>query len=266
MFSSKTQMTYHSVKKQPRSKYFKFGVSILLLMLFVVFWPTLRSLLVPVFAPVASQVGLTNTLLGKVFRSFDTTFTSKASLARENQSLALLVERLENELALRDGNSREVDTAVASVSSSSEPILVMYPLMRDMTTVYSSVLLSKGFRDGVVEGSLVFVRGRHAVCFISDVYVSTSLCTLFTAHQENTEGVIGSSTVFLSGNGGSSYTASVSQGEGVNVGDIVYLKENPLYTLGEVVRVDKDMQAAFWKVYVKSGYNPITSHAFYMSQ
>lgn len=259
-------MTYHSVKKQPRSKVFSFGLSIIGLFLFVVFWPTFRSLLLPVFEPVASKIGVSDTVIGKFFSSFDAAFTSKSKLEKENRALSLTIEHLENDLALREASLRQLGGVSLSGVPASTAVLVLHPLMRDVSTIYSTLLLSKGFKEGVQQGSLVYIRSRQAVCKITAVYTSTSLCTLFTSRDEITEGVVGSSTVFLSGAGGSSFTASIARGDGIKEGDVVYLKEDQSYTLGSVVKVDRDMQSAFWKVYVRGGYSPTSAHVFYSNQ
>jgi hypothetical protein len=101
---------------------------------------------------------------------------------------------------------------------------------------------------------------------VTEVYVNSSLCKLLSAYGETVEGVAGGVTVFMKGDGGSSFTADVSKDDVIHEGDVVYLKSDPTFALGEVREIRRDQQAAFWKIFIRSYYSPLTSSTFYASQ
>jgi cell shape-determining protein MreC len=259
-------MTYHSVKKKqtPRSLYI--GVSILLVFLFCFFWTSFRGVFIPIIVPLAERYGVAQTFVGKGIIALDDFFVSKKKIAKENRNLLLTIERLENELALSKSELKEYTTLVRDGVATSSIVVVMYPLVTDYGTMYSTVLLSKGFKSGITEGSLVYVRGRQAVCTVINVYTNSSLCKLFSGYGETTEAVVGSTTVYLKGDGGSAFIAEVPKEDSVKEGDAVYLKKDQSFIVGEVVHVERDAQSAFWKMYVKGAYNPLTSTLFYTNQ
>jgi cell shape-determining protein MreC len=189
-------------------------------------------------------------------------FTNKHTLIVKIRELEMNVEYLENELRERDGLLREL----GSNASSSIKTIAMYPLMKDRTEIYSTIVLSKGFKDGLTEGLLVYLRGRQPVCVLKEVHQKTSLCKLFSAHGEEIDGVVSSTTLFLKGDGGGSYVGEVPRETIIQNGDAVYLKSDETMILGTVVDVARDNQAAFWKVYVRGAYNPLTSTIFYTNQ
>jgi cell shape-determining protein MreC len=142
----------------------------------------------------------------------------------------------------------------------------MYPIAEDISKLYSTILLSKGYRDGIEKGGLVYVRGSYAVCDIVEVYDKTSLCELLSKGQRSIEGVTSSSTITLSllGAGGGNFTAEVPRGTQVGIGEKVFLRSDESYGLGTVVDVKDEEQVTGAKIYIKGEYNPVTSSIFYM--
>lgn len=259
-------MTYLSDRKKSRLQYKYYIVVVLVLGVIVYFWTGIRSALLPYSEPVAVKYGLSKSYTKAAPSSFFTFFSSKYTLASKNKELELSVERLENELALRNSKLRELYSIESNSISTSTRVIVMYPLLEDITSVYSTVLLSKGFKDGVTVDMVVYIRGRQPVCVIKEVYTSTSLCKLFSAYGESIEGVLGDVTLYVKGDGGGTYLADIPRGTVITDGDPVYLKRDQSMVLGNVVSVTRDDQAAFWKVYIRGAYNPTNSHIFYTNQ
>jgi cell shape-determining protein MreC len=197
-----------------------------------------------------------------------TYFTSRNTLLAREESLSSQIERYENENALLKAEAKERELLLSSGSLSPSSTLIMYPVVSDLTGLYSTVVLSKGYKDGVEEKSLVYLRGRQAACTIVQVYDRTSLCKLLSASGAQTEGTIASSSLLMSllGDGGGNYVASVPHDTAISVGDIVSLRSDQTMTLGTVVSVTKNDQATSWQVYVRGMYNPVTSHIFYTTK
>lgn len=258
-------MKYHSGKTK-RNKYVNIVLGFIAFGLFIYFWPAFRSVAYPVAEPVMRGYSSTK-IFAKIMPSFVTTyFVSHKTLADRNQLLEGEIERLENTLAEHDAYFREQLQVAQASSTSSSPVIVLYPIAEDLSKLYSTMLLSKGYRDGIEKGSLVYIRGQQAVCDIVEVYDRTSLCELLSKGGRSTEGVTSSSTLTLSliGAGGGNFTAEVPRGTSVSVGEQVYLRSDEKYTLGTIVDVKDEEQATGAKVFVRGMYNPVSSSIFYM--
>jgi cell shape-determining protein MreC len=228
----------------------------------------------PVLEPLVVRYGFVKKTLGFFPEFVKTNTTTNKSLAEKNKELEVTIERLENELAtknalFKEGSPITFSAKMSSTTDVTEPVsfstheLVMYPLMQDRMKLYSTILLSKGFKDGLEVGTIVYVRGLQAVCTIAEVYNGTSLCSLFTKADTTTEGVTSSSiNLDLIGRGGY-FIANVARDTPVSVGDTVYLKSDQSMTLGTVIQVANNNQDTSWHVFVRGAYNPVTSSIFY---
>lgn len=236
--------------------------------LFIYFWPQFRSVVYPVVEPFVRGYGGTKGIISFLPDSFVTYFSSRKELADRSRELEMTIERLENTLAEKESVIRERELlASVTVPEAVSRTVVMYPIAEDMTRLYSTIVLSKGYRDGIEKNGLVYVRGLQPVCEIVEVYERTSLCELYSKGDRVTEGVTGSSSIAISlvGVGGGSFVAEVPKGTQVVSGEPVYLRSDQTFTLGTIVTVLEDEQSTGAKVYVRGAYNPVTSSVFYMN-
>lgn len=238
-----------------------------LILLVVYYWSAIRTFVYPYVEPAVRGYASTKGAVTLVPSFVSTYFVSHKTLAAKNAQLELTIERLENELAARDAFIREQELAKGMTPPGAPPALVMYPLMEDVTSIYSTILLSKGYKDGVEEGGVVYVRGMQPVCTIVEVYDTTSLCELFSKGKKITEAVTASGTILLSlsGIGGGSFVAEVPKATPVSLGDEIYLRSNQDLKLGSIVSIKEDEQSTGMKLYVRGTYNPVTSSIFYMN-
>ncbi len=235
---------------------------------FVYFWQPIRATLYPVIEPVIRTYGGTKGVASFIPEFFSTYFSTRSELATRNSDLEVSIERLENQLAENNALLREREALIGSSSAEVDSsVVVMYPIMEDVTKLYSTIILSKGYRDGIEVGGLVYVRGLQPACEIIEVYDRTSLCELFSKGNKMTEGVTASSsiTLTLTGNGGGNYIGATVKGSLVYVGEQVYLRSNPAFTLGTIVQVQEDDQDTGAKVYIRGAYNPVSSSIFYLN-
>jgi cell shape-determining protein MreC len=184
-------MTYLSDRKQSKNKWQQYLFFVAVLSILVYAWPTLRVKVYPYIESVIFGYGSTKHAFTIVPSSVQSYFTSRASLLEKDRALELNIERLENALAEKNAALREKELLAFNGTTPPLPqsTLVMYPVMRDITSLYKSIVLSKGFKDGVELKSLVYVRGRQPVCIITEIYDKTSLCTLLSASGESVEGL-----------------------------------------------------------------------------
>jgi cell shape-determining protein MreC len=260
-------MTYLSGKSKSRRTYIRYAFILATLALVVYFWGTLRPLFYPYIEPVVRGYSSTKGAMKFVPSFISTYFTTHKSLYDRNAQLEVTIERLENELASRDAFIREQELIKNAALPSSPSVIAMYPLAKDATKLYSTILLSKGYKDGVEKGGMVYVRGLQPVCMIVEVYDRTSLCELLSKGKRVTEAVTASGTVMLSlsGIGAGNFISELPKGINVSVGDEVYLRENQSLRLGSIVSISENEQSTGAKIYVRGMYNPVTSSIFYMN-
>lgn len=264
-------MTYHSGKVGKRRKYLQYGAYTVLFFSIVIFWPFIKKNVYQVLEP--AVLGYADTKgVASIFPEFLTTYiTSHKTLAEKNNLLILDVERLENKVAELDAIVREHQDVPFSEDSTSTVIIgmaraiVAYPLAGDLTSLYSTIRLSKGYKEGVTVDSLVYVRGRQVVCIIKEVSTNTSLCSLLSSQGIVTEGVTSSSSITLSlvGRGGH-YLSDVARDTPITVGEKVYLRSDQSMSLGTVTYIANNNQDTSWHVFVEGGYNPVKSSVFYV--
>lgn len=259
-------MTYLSDKLRARRRYQYYALLFVVLASLSYFWPAVRTTLYPYLEGVVAVSGDSKNVLVRIPANIATYFTSRKDLESRNKALSRTIEHLENELAETKAMLGEQETKVGSGIPSAA--LSAYPLMSDVTTIYDSLILSKGFKDGVAEHDLVYIRGRQPVCTIIEINDQTSLCRLLTAHGEITEGVTASSsmTLYLKGDGGGAFVAEVPRDTAIAIGDSVLFKSIPSMTLGTVVDIVRNDQAVAWRVYVRGAYNPVTTSVFYINK
>lgn len=259
-------MTYLSGRSKLRRQYIRYASAAVLLLLTVYYWTDIRTFLYPYVDPAIRGYVSTKGVVTFMPSFVSTYFVSHKTLAEKNAQLEVTIERLENELASREALIREQGIA-RSATPGSPSTLVMYPLTEDVTKLYSTVLLSKGYKDGVEKGGVVYIRGMQPVCTIAEVYDRTSLCELLSKGKRITEAVTASGTITLnlSGIGGGSFMAEVPRDTPVTLGDKVYLRSDQGLTLGDIVSIKEDEQSTGMKIYVRGAYNPVTSSIFYMS-
>lgn len=258
-------MRYLSGRSTHRKLYTSIGLGVFAFLLFVYFWPAFRTTAYPLAEPIVTGYGATKGF-ARILPSFVSSYiTSHTILSKKIENLELNVERLENEIAEKDARIRAYDETALAVDGHARSVVVMYPLVEDITNLYSTILLSKGYKDGIEENAMVYVRGRQAVCTVTRVYNETSLCELLSKGKRVVEGVTASSSVVLSlvGEGGGSFIMQIPSDVPIDIGEQVYMRSDHSFTLGTVVSIKKDEQATGSILYVRGAYNPVTSSVLY---
>lgn len=263
-------MTYLSGNVKKRKSYVTYFLYGCIFLVVVTFWPELRTRIYTVIEPAVVRIGITKGSLS-IFPDFFRIYTtSHATFIAQQKELEAKIEDLENLVAEQDSKLRE-ESLISSIQGTTSSIrvspIILYPLMQDITKMYSTILLSKGYKDGITIGSTVYIRGNQAVCTIKEVFAASSLCLLLTSAGVITEGVTSSSSITLSlvGRGGH-FIANVLRDTPISVGEIVYVRNNPNTTIGVVKEIVHNNQDTSWRVFVEGAYNPVTSSIFYVQQ
>jgi cell shape-determining protein MreC len=264
-------MTYLSDRKRKKKRITNTLIALVVFIIFGIYWNYIAQAVRYIATPfLRGYVTTKETVSGapSLLRTYAGWSQSQDTIT----SLEATIERLENELASKNAQLEEVHTALAirKEDAIDQPLLVLYPLANDVTSLYSTILLSKGFKDGIEIGDSVFIRGLQPVCTIKEVYTTTSLCELLSASGRTLTGVLrhGSSTVSitLTGRGGGTFLGDIPRDIEVSEGDSVYLEGSPSMLLGTVTQSIHNDQDTSWRIFVRGMYNPLTSHIFYIKK
>lgn len=261
-------MTYRLDRKERSGGRKRALTFVLLLGAIVFFWPSIRTLIYSGTEPIIKRIFVISGAAYIVPDFIETYFSSRASLLEEKEVLQKQIESLENKVTEQELKLREISGSLESSSTTRSDYsgtVIASSLTQDLTKLYSTVIFSKGFSDGVGEGNLVYIRGRQAVCKISEVYARTSKCELFSGFSNTTEGVSASSSVPLSLEGrGGHYIANILRESSIVVGEKILLREDQSFVLGEVVQVFNNDQDTSWHVLVRGLHNPAASSLYYI--
>ncbi|HCC05833.1 TPA: hypothetical protein DEP94_00490 [Candidatus Nomurabacteria bacterium] len=269
-------MTYLSDKTKKRRKVATLIFVITALLLLSFGWVQIRSTLSPVALPVVST---SNKFLKSIINTpylVINYFRLRASYELEKTNLQNNIEELENKIVLLQAENNslkgiEINTTEITETSAKEivkPNIILYPLAQDITKLYSTILLSKGFKDNIKENSIVYIRGRQPVCIIEEIHSTSSLCKLLSSHGNTVEGVSVETkeNIILTGDGGGNFLALLPKESNFVVGEDIMYKVNQTMKLGSIVDIKKDPQDIFVRVYVRGAYNPVTSSLFYVDK
>jgi cell shape-determining protein MreC len=236
----------------------------------VFFWPSIQPFVYKVSEPLSKRVF---ELVGgaHVVPEFVRVYFSSRSLLQEEQSkLKAQIESLENRTVEQDLRLRELSLLFENMASTSPKYnlpIVASSLAQDVTRVYATLILSKGFSEGVEVGNKVYLRGRQVVCVVKDVYARTSQCELFSGFGNKVEAVTASSSINLTLEGrGGHYIANIIRDTNVMVGERILLREDQSFVLGEVAEVFNNDQDTSWHLLIRGAYNPSASSLYYIDK
>ncbi len=256
-------MTYLSDKRKQNTR-FKTVIGIFVIAAgLTFFWKYIVVEVSPVTLPVVETYASSRDGVMGIPHTIASYFTSRNVYEERITYLEREIERLENVVAIYTRTEGEVSASTTAVENIA---IRAYPIIEDMTGIYDTVLISKGFVDGVIEGSKVYLRGRQVVGTITQVHKKTSLVSLYSASGSSVRGVIPelSLAFTLDGAGGGSFTAIMPKTLTPTEGMAVYLESDPTMILGTIVRIENDPQDVALRLDVRGVYNPSNSHTFYV--
>lgn len=266
-------MTYLSDKTKKRRQTASLIFITVLLLILSFGWVQIRSTLSPM---TESTVVVSNKFLKSVINipaTITNYFRSRDSYEAQKISLQNNIEDLENKIAILQAENNSLKGIEVTLKDSGEkeiikPNTTLYPLAQDITRLYSTILLSKGFKDNIKENNIVYIRGRQPVCIIEELHPATSLCKLLSAHGNIIEGVTTETkeSITLTGDGGGNFLALLPKESNFVVGESIMYKSDQTMKLGEIVDIKKDPQDVFVRVYVRGAYNPVNSTLFYVDK
>jgi len=175
------------------------------------------------------------------FSNLSAGFDSNAALARANENLLAenIALSLENTaLAARAADLEKLQGSVPPAVAS----VVAGVIARPPESSYDTFVIAAGANDGVKPGDSVYGPGGVPIGKVSNISASSAHVALFSSAGTETDGWVGAARIPLAifGNGGGTFSASVSRAAGIVVGDAVYAPGPGALPVGSVVRIDGD--------------------------
>ena len=260
-------MTYLSDKAKERKRNLKFLFIGFCLLVVVIFWPQVQSTIYPYIEPVVFVFSDAKQAILYVPKTIYSFFHSRSDYEKQIVNLSDNIERLENNLAFDEAKISEYEANSDEQLIPGKVMLLAHPLMTDVSQIYSTIILSKGFRDGVEVGSIVYLRGRQPIGTIGKVHDKTSELSLLSSANNKINGVINNTTVIpLLGNGGGNFIGNVIKNTDVKIGDTIYCGDDTSLILGTVADIKNDPQDVSMIIYVRGAYNPMKANNFYIEK
>jgi len=183
-------------------------------------------------------------------------FTSRASLARENQLLKEEIAGLQEEQAQNAALAAENDQLRAIVHlAQSAPGLTAPVTSSFKASPYGTFLIGAGSADGIAKGSIVESADGSIVGRVADVSAHQSLVVGLFAPGASVEALAGGTPVVLSGKGGGNAEGGLPRGARVAAGDPVFSPAFGQRAIGVVGKVEGGIASASTKIYVRSIVN-----------
>jgi len=186
-------------------------------------------------------------------------FSSKSKLTKENEIIKeenslLKLKMLDYEIVKSE--NLELKKVLSRLPGANNFILANI-LTKPNRSLYDTIIVDTGKKDGVTEGALVYAYGEIPIGRTSEVYDNTSLVTLYSSPGQKTEGIIDGvlSSVELVGRGGGNFETIVPVELTLQNGSIIYIPGFSAKVLAVVKSVISDPSDPFKKVILSSPVN-----------
>lgn len=250
-------MSYLLDKKIKQKKFLKFLLGIIFFLVLFYFragiWSGLSYASHKVFRPVL----VFGNNLGVKFQSLGLFFVSKNSLLKENENLKLDLDEARVAMAnyasvLAENSSLK---EIFDRKNEKDPMILSAILSKPNQSLYDTLIIDVGTKNGVKEGSRVFALGNIPIGHVSDVYPNSSKVILFSSAGENTQVAIGNIFMEVVGRGGGNFEMILPRDFILMKGDQMVLPGIYPYVLGIVETVISDPRDPFQKALLTSPVN-----------
>ncbi len=210
--------------RNSRSHFYKSLIVIIILIVIILTNNSVLEFASKITNSIGNSVWKSQSVVVNMFGSIATTFKDKQKLQDKNQILNEEIVRLrlfsiwtevlrqENE-SLRGLLNRESDRNFIAASI----------LTRPNYTLYDTFIVDVGRRDGISVGSRVFGVEKVAIGTVTEVYLRTSLISLYSTPGRATDVLLGEDTIAVKaiGRGDGDFEIRVPRGVDISEGQIV---------------------------------------------
>lgn len=183
-------------------------------------------------------------IAGNVFSDETTTFfkflRSKRSLIEENKRLKTQLSYRETLQVVNDvliEENRELQKLLGRDIDNA--FIVGRILAKPNVTLYDTFIIDVGDSDGVKVGDRAIVDNYFVIGEVSEVFLSTSIVTLFSAPNKKTNVIIGPTNIFVvaEGLGGGNFRTKLPRGVDIKEGDNISLADIGINIFGRVEKI-----------------------------
>lgn len=228
-----------------------FGVVAVIAVVIFVITPVVRNI---VRGPQWLQVQAKVAVGGIVDR-----FTPKKVVLAQNTELKNQIETYKAQLLelqnLRDENTK-LRTELSYIANPAD-VIVAGVLAKPSQSLYNSLIIDQGSKNGIVAGQLVVTQGTVGLGKVSSVSANTATVELFSGPQFDTNLVMKNQniTVPAKGKGGGNFEIHIPREIVVTDGDILALPEHPNVSIGVVKSIIFDPRDPFQTVLARTPVN-----------
>ncbi|HAS80839.1 MAG: hypothetical protein UR25_C0004G0066 [Candidatus Nomurabacteria bacterium GW2011_GWE1_32_28] len=252
-------MSYLLDKKTKRNKLIKYIISFLVLCVLAYFrspvFNRLSSFSYFVFRPVL----VLGNNIGQIISGTGSYFYFKKSLLLENENLKFKLDeqeaRISNYNSILEENYK-IKEILGRKHKDSDMILATI-LSKQNQSIYSTIIIDIGAKDGVVSGQRVFAFGNIPLGHVAEVYSNYSKINLFSNPGEKVEVVIVGNDVLMQliGRGNGNFEMILPRDFVLEKGTEVVLPGIDSYVIGIVQTIVSDPRDSFQKVLLVSPVN-----------
>jgi cell shape-determining protein MreC len=180
------------------------------------------------------------TWVGQSLGNIPALLTERSKLADEIQELKLAQSSLGDDQLTIQFLTSENEELHSLLGDGNSPRIVAGVIGRPNKTPYDVLVLDKGSRDGIFEGSPVYIGNNAVVGIVSRVFPDSSVVTLVTTPGFQVSVYILGPNIYTNaeGIGGGQLRVGVPQGIQLNVGDLVILPGIDAGIYGKISVID----------------------------
>lgn len=234
-FSLKTRA--NSPHNYRRARYTRLVVGIIVGVIFLYFF---KNALGAFGAYLAEPVYLMRTWLQESSATIPSYLRSRSELLGEIRTLEEQVAAESGNLATLNRLAHENEELRGLMNISNEDRIAAGVIARPPFLPYDALMIDRGTNDGIIDQALVYVRDNIVIGYVSQVFSTSALVTLFS-----TPGVEGTAYIYgpniyttAHGEGGGVIRLSVPQGIALAEGDVVILPSTGEGTIGAVAYIE----------------------------
>ncbi len=173
---------------------------------------------------IGGSIWKTQSVVVNTFNNIATAFKDKQGLERKNQTLHEEIDRLELSSIWTEVLRQENDSLRELLNRESEKNFIAASILtRPNQTLYDTFVVDVGRRDGVNVGARVFGVEKIAIGSVTEVYLRTSLISLYSSPGRSIDVLLGDESVSVKavGRGGGDFEVRVPRGVDVSKGQVV---------------------------------------------
>ena len=233
-------------------------IAVILLIIFILSRPAVSSALSSLFQRLGIAFWKGGEATSSLVEQGGTLVVSKSSLIKERDELKQQIAELEAknlQTSLLETENEQLKNLMSKTEGKQFTLAAI--LARPNRSLYGTLIVDKGERDGVTVGSHVFAEGVLPLGLVSEVYATSSKVTLYSSHGEKNSVIVACKNIEaeLLGRGGQNFEMTFPRDVEIPQGTLVTLPGLSTYPLAIVEKVIFDPRDPFQKVLLRSPVN-----------